>query len=76
MFGRECKLFRRLLAYQNETVEQFGITAMFFKGVFMKKYRAIGMTLLDLSFFQVKLDHAEDNLDPMDCLVFFYQAVR
>lgn len=67
----------RLLAYKNETVEQFGVTAMYFKGAFLKKYSAIGMTLCNETIFDKisQLDSLE-SFDPIDRLAFFYQAVR
>lgn len=35
----------KLLAYKNQTVEYYGIPAMWFAGVFLEGYYAVGLTL-------------------------------
>lgn len=73
-FKREFKLFARLLAYKNETVDNYGIPTVWYRGAFMEKYYAIGMTLCETSIFN-KFRENGGKLEPINLLVVFYQVV-
>lgn len=73
-FERECKIYTKLLAYKNQTIEQYGIPAIWYKDVILRNYPAIGMTLCDVSIWN-KQKINDGKLNAINLMVVFYQAV-
>lgn len=73
-FEREQRIYMRLKAYKNKSVEQYGIPSVWFKGELMKKAYAIGMTLCEASIYDKKNEYG-GKLEDVDLLVVFYQVV-
>lgn len=73
-FERECKIYTQLLADKNQTVEQYGIPAVWYKGNILRYNLAIGLTYCDVSISD-KQEKNHGKLNPINLMVFFYQAV-
>lgn len=74
LFNSECQIYTKLLADKNQTLEQYGITAVWYKGDLLGKYHAIGMTFCDVSIWN-KFQENGKVLDSIDLMVVFYQVV-
>lgn len=72
-FAGENKIYLKLLAYKNQTVEHYGIPAMWYQGVIYRSYYGIGMTLCSTSLAKKRQN---GKLSPINLMVVFYQTVR
>lgn len=73
-FEDEFRIYTKLLAFKNESVERYGIPSVWYKGSLLNKFDAIGMTLCSVSIME-KLKKNGGQLDPIDLMVVFYQVV-
>lgn len=74
-FQKEFRIFTQLLAYKNQTVERYGIPAVWYKGDLLNKFHAIGMSLCDVSMMEKQQEY-DGKLHPIDVMVTLYQSVN
>lgn len=77
-FKKECKIFTKLLADKNQTVEKYGIPAVWYKGNLLNQFHAIAMTLCSVSLASLEDERIKlhGQFGPIDTMIVFYQVVR